>query len=155
MSIMLNVVLFQPAIPQNTGTIARQCIGMNCRLHLIGPLGFEITNKRLIRAGLDYWEHLDLTHHDSPDAFIEWLDGRQPWLVTKFGDTRYDKAPYQDEDIIIFGNENKGLPDGWHQQYKDRLLSIPMNPKIRSYNQANAVSLVVAQANVNANLYRE
>ena len=150
---MLNVVLFQPAIPQNTGTIARQCIGMNCRLHLIAPLGFEITNKRLVRAGLDYWEHLDLTHHDSPDAFIAWLDGRLPWLVTKFGDTRYDKAPYADEDVIVFGNENKGLPDRWHQQYKDRLLSIPMNPKIRSYNQANAVSLVIAQASVNANLY--
>ena len=150
---MLNVVLFQPSIPPNTGNVARQCIGMNARLHLIEPMGFKISDKQIQRAGLDYWQHLNLTMHDSPEAFITWLGDRTPWLVTKFGHTRYDKAAFKDEDVIIFGNENKGIPQGWHDLYPDQCLTIPMNDNIRSYNLSNAVALVVAQANVTANLY--
>ena len=80
---MLHVALFQPIIPPNTGNIARQCVGMGAALHLIGPLGFDLSDKAVRRAGLDYWEHLDLTVHEDREAFLDWLGDREPWLVTK------------------------------------------------------------------------
>ena len=80
---MLDVVLFQPSIPPNTGNIARQCVGMNARLHLVGPLSFDMSEKALRRAGLDYWEHLNLTIHEQPEDFLGWIADRRCWLITK------------------------------------------------------------------------
>ncbi len=154
---MLHVALYRPAIPQNTGAIARQCVGMNTHLHLIGPLGFDISDHAVKRAGLDYWPHLTLTHHDDDERFLAWLGGRLPWLVTKHGPTRFDRAPYADDDVLIFGNENTGLPDTWHQRWSNRRVFIPMpgaaTGNVRSYNLANAVAIVLAQAGVRAGLF--
>lgn len=149
---MLNVVLYQPMIPPNTGNIARQCIGMNARLHLIGPLGFSMTEKAFRRAGLDYWQHLDLTLHDSPERFLDWLGNRTPWLITKFGETRFDKPAYKDEDILIFGSETKGLPDDFHNRWPDQRIIVPMSNNIRSYNLSNTVALVLGVASATAGL---
>lgn len=143
---MLHVALYHPVIPQNTGSIARQCVGMAAHLHLIGPLGFEISDQAVKRAGLDYWEHLRLTYHETDDAFLNWLGARQPWLVTKFGEARYDQPNYGPEDVLLFGNENTGLPLAWRQRWADRCVGIPILGQVRSYNLSNAVAIVLAQA---------
>lgn len=150
---MLHLVLYQPRIPHNTGAIARQCVGMNARLHLIHPLGFQLDDRNLRRAALDYWPHLDLQQHQSPDAFLRWLETRQPWLVTKFGQTRYDHAPFADHDILILGDENRGLPNDWLTQWRNRTIHIPQSNNIRSYNLANAAAIILAQASATAGLY--
>ena len=150
---MLEVALYQPSIPPNTGNIARQCVGMRARLHLIGPLGFDIDDKALRRAGLDYWDHLDLTLHETPDAFLDWLDDRRCWLVSKHGQLRYDEPDYRNGDVLTFGNELKGVPEAWHQRRPDRTLYIPILGPVRSYNLSNAVALVLAQASLKAGRY--
>lgn len=149
---MLHVVLYEPAIPPNTGNVSRQCVGMNAHLHLIAPK-FEVSDNTVKRAGLDYWEHLTLTQHASAEAFLAWLGDRQPWLVTKFGSQRYDKPAYRDEDVLIFGNENTGLPEAWRERWANRCIHVPMLGPIRSFNLSNTVALVLAQATLNAGLY--
>ncbi|MEO0587596.1 MAG: TrmH family RNA methyltransferase, partial [Planctomycetota bacterium] len=108
---VLNLVLYYPAIPQNTGTTARQCVGLGAHLHLVEPM-FDLDEKAVRRAGLDYWPHLQLTTH-TEDDFRSWLDTRprDPYLVTKHGSVRYDQPTYQPNDTLILGNENTGLPD--------------------------------------------
>ena len=150
---MLHVALYQPVIPPNTGNIARQCVGMQSKLHLIGPLRFDVSAKAVRRAGLDYWDHLELEEHADGDAFLNWLGPRAPWLVSKHGPLRYDQAPYQDEDVLVFGSELHGLPETWHQRWPDRVVHVPILGPVRSYNLANTVSLVLAQANVTAGLF--
>ena len=161
---MFHVALYHPAIPQNTGNIARTTVGFGAHLHLIHPMKFEITDHAVKRAGLDYWPSVQLTQHENDDAFLSWLDthqqtsGANAWLVTKFGDTRFDHAPYQSNDVLIFGNENTGLPQAWHDRWANATpggggqISIPMpgppngDPNIRSYNVANTVAIVLATA---------
>jgi tRNA (cytidine/uridine-2'-O-)-methyltransferase len=143
---MLHLALYHPAIPQNTGNIARLCVGMEAHLHVIGPTPFEISDRTVRRAGLDYWDNLTITIHNSETEFLGWLGERVPWLVTKFGDVRFDAASYRDEDIIILGNENTGLPDGWHDSWPGRRLFVPMPGPIRSFNLANTAAIVLAQA---------
>ncbi len=150
---MLHVVLYQPAIPPNTGNIARQCVGMCSKLHLIGPLCFNVDAKAARRAGLDYWDDVDLVQHAAPDAFFNWLGQRTPWLVSKYGRVRYDQVPYQDEDVLVFGSELHGLPSTWHQRWPDRGVYVPILGPIRSYNLANTVSIVLAQASLKANIF--
>lgn len=156
---MLHLALYHPAIPQNTGNIARTTVGMGAHLHLIHPMKFEITDHAVKRAGLDYWPSVTLTEHADDAAFLEWLaspsggGGCEPWLVTKFGKHRFDGPAYADGDVIILGNENTGLPDAWHERWPDRTVHIPMpgnaaaaSGGIRSYNLANAAAIVLAHA---------
>jgi tRNA (cytidine/uridine-2'-O-)-methyltransferase len=164
---MLHVALYQPLIPPNTGNIARQCVGMKARLHLIGPVAFDLSAHAVKRAGLDYWKHLDLQRHESPAGFLGWLasrggasgrkaakgHARGPWLVTKRGALRYDQAPYADEDVLIFGNEDRGLPRSWHERWPERRVFIPIVGQVRSYNLSNAVAIVLAQAMLRAGMY--
>ena len=150
---MLEVALYQPSIPPNTGNIARQCVGMRARLHLIGPLGFSLDDKEIRRAGLDYWPYLELTCHESPKAFLDWLGERRCWLISKFGKRRYDQCDYADGDVLIFGNEIKGVPQSWHQRWPERMAYIPILGNVRSYNLSNAVALVLGQACSTAGLY--
>lgn len=145
---MLHLALYHPAIPQNTGNIARLCVGMEAHLHVIGPTPFEISDRTVRRAGLDYWDDLTVTVHKSEVDFLDWLEERVPWLVTKFGDVRFDKAAYRDEDIIILGNENTGLSDDWHERWPGRRLFVPMPGPIRSFNLANTAAIVLAQASL-------
>ncbi|MBL4702416.1 tRNA (cytidine(34)-2'-O)-methyltransferase [bacterium AH-315-I18] len=143
---MLHVVLYQPLIPPNTGNIGRQCVGLDAHLHLIKPLGFDLDEHAVRRAGLDYWPHLKLTVHDSPEDFLVWLQDREPWLVSKFGKAHYYEPAYVDEDILIFGRETTGLPAAWTERWPDRLISIPILGQIRSFNLANAVAVVLTEA---------
>ena len=160
---MIHLVLYHPAIPQNTGNIARTTVGMGAHLHLIHPMKFEITDHAVKRAGLDYWPSVTLTQHADDDGFLAWLDapdggrGRAPWLVTKFGKHRFDQPAYRDGDVIILGNENTGLPDAWHQRWPEHTVTIPMpgplngGENIRSYNLANAAAIVMAHATLKIN----
>ena len=150
---MIHVVLYQPEIPPNTGNIARQCVGMNAGLHIIGPIEMDLSSSAVKRAGLDYWDHLDLTLHKDPAAFLEWLGDRKPWLVSKHGQLRYDRADYMDGDVLIFGNEITGLPEEWLSQWKSRTVYVPMPGKIRSYNLANTAGIVLAHASLKAGIF--
>lgn len=150
---MLHVVLYRPEIPPNTGNIARLCVGMNTRLHLIRPFGFDLSDSALRRAGLDYWNELSLTLHESSDEFLKWLGNREPWLVTRQGILRFEKPAYRDGDILLFGNETSGLPPDWLAQWRHRTVYIPILGRIRNYNLANSVSVVLAQASLRAGLY--
>ncbi len=142
---MLHVALYQPAIPQNTGNIGRLCVGMGAHLHIIRPTRFELSDNTVQRAGLNYWPKLRHTIHDDGNAFLDWLGERKPWLITKFGQVRFDQVPFRDEDILVLGNENSGLPDGWHDRWPDRRVFVPIPGPIRSYNLANTAAIVLAQ----------
>ncbi|MDX1681645.1 MAG: tRNA (cytidine(34)-2'-O)-methyltransferase [Phycisphaeraceae bacterium] len=144
----MHLALYQPAIPPNTGNIGRLCVGLGAHLHLIGPIGFDLSEHSRRRAGLDYWSDLDWTLHDDPDAFLQWLGDRAPWLITKHGTHRFDRIDYQADDVLILGNENTGLPDTWHQRWTDRRIFIPIHGPVRSFNLANAAAIVLAQATV-------
>jgi tRNA (cytidine/uridine-2'-O-)-methyltransferase len=150
---MLHVVLYQPEIPPNTGNIARQSVGMNASLHIVGPVAFDMSKKAVRRAGLDYWQDLKLTVHDDPDEFLKWLGNRDPWIITKYGRVRYDRPDYKDEDILIFGNELRGIPREWIDRWQERTVYIPIPGNVRSYNLANTVSVILAHASLKAGIY--
>ena len=150
---MINIVLYKPEIPPNTGNIARQCVGQNAFLHIIGPVGFDMSDRAVKRAGLDYWDKLKLKVYENPEDFLEWLGDREPWLVTKFGKMRFDNPEYSDEDIFIFGNELKGLPQAWLDRWPGRTVYLPMPGKIRSYNLANTVAIILTHASLKAGIY--
>ncbi len=150
---MLHTVLYRPEIPPNTGNIARQCVGMNSHLHIIGPIEFDLSDNAVKRAGLDYWDELQLTVHENPGEFLKWLGNREPWLVTKYGSLRYDNPSYRDDDILIFGSEIQGLPEEWLSRWPERTLYVPILGNIRSYNLANTAGIVLAHASLKAGIY--
>ncbi|MEW6599608.1 MAG: tRNA (cytidine(34)-2'-O)-methyltransferase [Nitrospirota bacterium] len=152
---MLHIVLYQPEIPPNTGNISWQCVGMNAKLHIIGPCNFDMSSNAVRRAGLDHWNELLLVLHDNPDAFLKWLGDRKPWLVTKHGAIRYDLPEYADEDILLFGSETWGLPKEWLRKWSERTVFVPILGNIRSYNLANTAGIVLAQACLKAGLYEK
>lgn len=145
---MLNIVLYQPEIPPNTGNIARTCALTNTRLHLIKPLGFDIDQKAVRRAGLDYWELLDLTVYDNLDAFLNQWGDRLIYLATTKADRYYHQVQYSDDCFIIFGKETAGLPDVLHQKYAQNRVKLPMrnHPGARSLNLSNAVNIILYEA---------
>lgn len=142
----MKIVLFEPEIPPNTGSIARLTAGMEMELHLIEPLGFSLDNRYLKRAGLDYWPHVKLTVHKNWAAFIEQYKDHRLWFVSKKAKTVYTRVQYKEDDVLIFGRETKGLDPEIMETYKDRLIGIPIIGKIRSYNLSNAVSIVMFEA---------
>ncbi len=142
---MPKVVLFNPEIPQNTGNIARLCVGTDTELHLIRPLGFSITDKHLKRAGLDYWEYLKLTIHDSFNDFLSSVSGNFYFFSSK-GKKLYTKIDYKEDDYLIFGSETKGFPDFIFNQYADNIFTIPMFGRVRCLNLSNSVSIVLYEA---------
>jgi tRNA (cytidine/uridine-2'-O-)-methyltransferase len=144
----LNVVLIEPEIPQNTGSIGRLCLATGSRLHLVKPLGFSIDAQALKRAGLDYWEHLDVMVHESSDAFFESLPEDAPLTLieTRAGPTLYD-VEYRFGQYLIFGKETTGLADWNLNRFPADQARIPMwNAKVRSLNLSNAVSISVYEA---------
>jgi tRNA (cytidine/uridine-2'-O-)-methyltransferase len=142
----MQIALYQPQIPGNTGNIGRLCVGMEAELHIIGPCAFDFSDKAVRRAGLDYWPQLRWTLHDGPEAFLQWLGPRRPWLVSKFGAVRYDQAEYGADDCLIMGNEVRGLPREWHERWPDRSIHIPILGPIRAYNLSNATAMVLSCA---------
>ena len=142
-----NIVLFQPEIPQNTGTIGRLAVSNDCRLHLIEPLGFSLEDKYLKRAGLDYWQHLNPTIHRSWEAFLETEKPERMFFISTHGEKNFFDAEYKLGDYLIFGRESAGLPDELHQQYPENFCRIPMPGSFnRSLNLANAASIVLYEA---------
>lgn len=141
----MNVVLFQPEIPANTGNIARLCSVVGCQLHLIRPLGFFLDNKRLKRAGLDYWDNLELTIHDDWDAFLETCQPERLFLLETDGAKLYTEVKYQPHDFLVFGSETKGIDPQILCDYHDNHISLPMINS-RSLNLANTVAITVYEA---------
>lgn len=138
----LNVVLYQPEIPANTGNIARLCGAATLRLHLIHPLGFRVDDKHLKRAGLDYWKEVDVKHHDSFETFLNSEKGIENRLVyfSKFAENSYTKANIKRGDFLLFGQESLGLPVQIRQKYPG--FRIPIFGKVRSLNLSTAVGIV-------------
>lgn len=143
---MLNIVLVEPEIPNNTGNIGRLCVGTGNRLHLIKPYGFEITDKNLKRSGLDYWVHLDWKEYNNVDEWIAQIpDKSRVFLFSSKADASYYEAEFQEGDWLVFGKESVGLSPEVLAQFENHL-TIPMSDKIRSYNIANSVAFVVGEA---------
>jgi tRNA (cytidine/uridine-2'-O-)-methyltransferase len=143
---MLHVALWEPEIPPNTGNVARLCAATGARLHLIGRLGFRLDNRSLKRAGLDYWENVDLVRHVTIEEFEQTITGRI-WCVETPGEKSYTSVDYADEDCLLFGNESRGLPPGVREKYAHALIGIPMpTGKVRSLNLATSVGVVLYEA---------
>ncbi len=142
----LNVVLFEPEIPQNTGNIARSCGAVGARLHLIEPLGFSVSDRRLKRAGLDYWHLVDIIHHDGFQAFLSQARHGNLVFITKTASRTYDTADFSGDVYLIFGKETAGLPPDVLRAHRDRCVRIPMRAGARSLNLSNAVAIVLYEA---------
>lgn len=141
-----NIVLVEPEIPQNTGNIARTCAATGARLHLVKPMGFEIDDKKLKRAGLDYWHLLDITYYDDINDFFEKnKDGNFYFASTK-SLHRHSDVNFKDGDYILFGKETKGLDEALLKENKDKCIRIPMINGARSLNLSNSVAVVIYEA---------
>jgi len=140
----MHVVLYQPEIPPNTGSVARLCAATLTPLHLIEPLGFKIDDKHLKRAGLDYWEFVDLRVYNSWAQFLETNSGEPLWYLSKKAARSYTQVNFSEDDYLIFGPETRGLPEEWLALNAERALRIPMmGTGVRSLNLSNAVSIVL------------
>ena len=137
-----NIVLFNPEIPGNTGSIGRTCVGLGLRLHLIHPIGFDLTEKAVRRAGLDYWQHVQIAHHDSFDDFLKNEPQGELIFFSRFKqDNIYYEAPYKQNCYLIFGSETKGLPKNILEKYDDKCYGLPLySEHIRSLNLSNTVT---------------
>ena len=137
----LNIVLFEPQIPQNTGNISRTCACTGARLHLVGPMGFSIDDKKLKRSGLDYWHYLDITYYDSIADFYE----KNPDAVCYYFTTKarhvYSDGSYPDNAYLIFGREDAGIPEEILLQHPEHCVRLPMLPYLRSLNLSNTVAI--------------
>ncbi|PIT41161.1 tRNA (uridine(34)/cytosine(34)/5-carboxymethylaminomethyluridine(34)-2'-O)-methyltransferase TrmL [Snodgrassella alvi] len=148
----LNIVLYQPQIPANTGNIARTCAGTGTSLHLIYPLGFSTDDRMLKRAGLDYWPYVDIHYHESLEAFIEMTEAQanaQVYLIETYGTRNYTEFDYSNSRqaiYFLFGRETTGLPQEFAQARADHCLRIPQTSHIRSLNLSNAAAIVVYEA---------
>lgn len=140
-----NIVLYQPEIPQNTGNIARTCVLTDCKLHLIKPLGFELDEKHLKRAGLDYWKYLDLEVHESYEEFMEKYGNNKIYLASTHGSEFYDEVEFKQGDFIMFGRETCGVPEAVHNACEN--MRVPMiKSSDRSLNLSNTVAIIAYEA---------
>ncbi len=144
----LHVVLVEPEIPPNTGNISRTCAITGVKLHLVKPLGFNIDDRSLKRAGLDYWSHLDIEIHESLDDFLEKYGDQKLFLATTHGGVCYTDVSYKEGGFILFGKETAGLPKDLIAAHPDTALRIPMgnHPDLRSLNLSNSVAIVLYEA---------
>lgn len=143
---MLNLVLVEPEIPQNTGNIARTCAATGSKLHIVKPMGFTVDDKKLKRAGLDYWHLLGIQYYENLDEFFEINKGGRFFYSTTKGVNTYSDVTYKDGDFILFGKETKGLPEELLFKNKDNCIRIPMIDEARSLNLSNAVAIVCYEA---------
>lgn len=142
----MHIVLIEPEIPGNTGSIARLCAGTNTPLHLVGKLGFSLEDKYLKRAGLDYWPSVQLHRHDSFDDVLEQFPDSNVWLFSKKAEKGFWEVPFKQDDLLVFGCETKGLSDAMMARFPNQLLRIPTTDHIRSLNLANAASIVLYES---------
>ncbi|WP_077211040.1 tRNA (uridine(34)/cytosine(34)/5-carboxymethylaminomethyluridine(34)-2'-O)-methyltransferase TrmL [Bacillus dakarensis] len=145
----IHIVLYQPEIPANTGNIARTCAATDTTLHLIHPLGFSTDDKRLKRAGLDYWEYVHIVYYNSLDEFFEKTQGGEVFYLTKFGSKPHTAFDYSSQDkdyYFMFGKETTGLPKELLAQHQERCLRIPMNDQVQSINLSNSAAILIYEA---------
>ena len=143
---MINIVLHEPEMPANTGNIGRTCVATGARLHLIEPLGFHINEKMVKRAGLDYWDKLDVTVYDNHEDFLEKNPGAKIYMATTKAPHTYCDVRYEDDCYIMFGKESAGIPEDILVQHPDTAIRIPMIGDIRSLNLSNSVAIVLYEA---------
>ncbi len=143
---MLNIVLVEPEIPQNCGNIARTCAATRSRLHLVKPLGFDISEKAVRRAGLDYWPMVDLRVYENLDHFFAVNPQPELWLATTKAPRDYSQARFEPDCWLMFGKETAGLPEWLRLRYYDRCIRIPMREDARSLNLANSVAILTYEA---------
>ena len=143
---MLNIVLVEPEIPANTGNIARTCAATGAVLHLIKPLGFDISDKAVKRAGLDYWHLVDVRVYENLDEFFEKTGAKDFWLLSTKAPRSYVEAEFAEDCYLLFGKETKGLPEKLLADHYDRCLRIPIRQEARSLNLSNSVAIVAFEA---------
>lgn len=143
---MINIVLLEPEMPANTGNIGRTCVATDTRLHLIEPMGFRINDKMLKRAGLDYWDKLDVTVYNDFGDFCEHNPGARIYMATTKATRSYCDVNYEDGCYIMFGKESAGIPESILKAHQDMAIRIPMWGNIRSLNLSNAVAIVLYEA---------
>ncbi|MDY5701419.1 MAG: tRNA (cytidine(34)-2'-O)-methyltransferase [Lachnospiraceae bacterium] len=142
----MNIILHQPEIPANTGNIGRTCVATGATLHLIEPLGFRLNEKEVKRAGMDYWEHLDVRRYINFQEFLEKNPKAKIWMATTKAKYTYSEVEYGPEDYIMFGKESAGIPEEILVDYEDSCIRIPMLEQIRSLNLSNSVAIVLYEA---------
>ena len=143
---MLNIVLFEPEIPANTGNIGRTCVATGTRLHLIEPLGFRLTEKNLKRAGMDYWNDLDVTTYINYEDFLEKNPNAKIYMATTKAYHTYTDVKFEEDCYIMFGKESAGIPEEILVEHEDTCIRIPMIGDIRSLNLGNSVAIVLYEA---------
>lgn len=142
----MNIVLFEPEIPANTGNIGRTCVATGTKLHLIQPLGFSLSEKEIRRAGLDYWKNLDITVYDDFKDFLNKNPGARIYMATTKARHVYTEVQYEPDSYIMFGKESAGIPEDILLHHKDDCIRIPMIGDIRSLNLGNSVAIVLYEA---------
>ncbi|MCD6182063.1 MAG: tRNA (cytidine(34)-2'-O)-methyltransferase [Candidatus Cloacimonetes bacterium] len=140
------IVLYQPEIPANTGNIGRLCVGTNTQLHIIKPMRFLITDKQVKRAGLDYWDKLDIHIHNSFEDFLAEFSDKTIYFCTTKSQKYYSDRVFKSGDCFVFGPESRGIPEDILRQYVDQTITIPMSGEIRSLNLANSAAIVLYEA---------
>lgn len=144
---MINIVLVEPEIPNNTGAIGRTCVCTGARLHLIKPLGFDISDKAVKRAGMDYWYDIDLHVYESIEEYFEKNGDEDIWLTSTKAPHCYTDCDFTTENVtFLFGRESAGLPEWLREKYHDRCVRIPMRPSVRSLNLSNAAAIMTYEA---------
>lgn len=143
---MFNIVLVEPRIPQNTGNIARTCAATGSQLHIVRPTAFQITDKNLKRAGLDYWHLLNVRYYDNLEDFFEKTRGGRYFYASTKSQHTYVDVRYEDNDYILFGREDAGLPEDLLYEHEERCIRIPMIGDARSLNLSNSVAIIVYEA---------
>lgn len=144
---LFNIVLFAPEIPQNTGNIGRLCVSTQTRLHLIKPLGFDLTDKYIKRSGMDYWQYLDLTVYENWQEFIQHNPEAKLYFFTTKTTKSFWNSSYEPDAFLVFGNEGHGLPEEFYKTYSEQLYTIPMTGEFhRSFNLANSVAIALFEA---------
>ncbi len=143
---MIHIVLVEPEIPQNCGNIARTCAATGCTLHLIRPLGFDISEKAVRRAGLDYWDKVTVLDYENLEDFFSKNHVEQMWCLSTKAPRCYTEAEFKDGCYLFFGKETKGLPESFLEAHRDACVKIPMREETRSLNLSNAVAITVFEA---------
>lgn len=143
---MINIVLYSPEIPQNTGNISRTCAVTGARLHIIRPIGFEISDRTLKRAGLDYWDKLDVTYYENYEDFLRQNENAELFFFSAHAERSFAEVKYPDDVYLVFGRESVGLPEELVRKNIDRALRIPMRKTLRCLNLSNSVAIAVYEA---------
>jgi len=144
---LFHVVLYQPEIPDNTGAVGRTCVAIGAKLWLVRPLGFQIDHRRIKRAGLDYWQHLDLEIVDDWENLTEHLSDKRLWFLSKKAEMPFTSPQFEKGDVFVFGCESLGLPDFIMEKNRTKLLKIPMSQEARSLNLSVSVGITLYEAN--------